>query len=205
MGMFRAVKYGVPHKWLGVGHGLRRRSPRGCSSPFDLRLLQIARHESFGPEATRLSASEDGSKCESRQCTQQVLRTSYFYDLRLLEELEVPVGMIDSSWGGTPARGMDVAPGYLKGYSRFRDAHCISRENDEREHRRKRRRRCGCEVVRKRILPNSRRKWRKKLLPMVSSLACRHRSHGNAPYSLATTALWVRKFSMFRLNLPENR
>lgn len=83
----------------------------------DLRLLQIARHESFGPESDTPVSFGGWVECDPDN-VQQFSAIGYFYGLRLLEELGVPVGMIDSSWGGTPAEAW-TSLGYLKGIPGF--------------------------------------------------------------------------------------
>lgn len=83
-----------------------------------LRLIEV-------PKMTALTPQED-VKAKWAVCTPETAATfscvGYYYGLRLLEELKVPVGMIQSAWGGTRIEpwtnmeGFDAVP-ELKDYT----------------------------------------------------------------------------------------
>ena len=92
----------------------------------EIRLFQVGNFSSKKP----LDDVESGitmygippSQCEWQACSPKTIptfaSTAYFFARELHVELDVPIGIIDSSWGGTPAEAWTSAAGLRKlGYA----------------------------------------------------------------------------------------
>ena len=85
----------------------------------DIRLLQVKKRTSFTPQEDIEANMGGWVECNS-QTVADFSAVAYFYALRLRNELGVPVGVIDATWGGTPAEawtGVD-AMSRVKGFER---------------------------------------------------------------------------------------
>ncbi len=73
----------------------------------DIRLLQVRKNISYAP----LDDAEVnmGGWVEASPATMDFSAIAYLYALHLHNELGVPVGVIDSTWGGTPKHGQVTA------------------------------------------------------------------------------------------------
>ncbi len=69
------------------------------ASDVHLRLFQVARQQSFQPV---FSVEGTWQLCQP-QTARQFSAVGYFFGSELRKELDVPVGVIQSAWGGTPA------------------------------------------------------------------------------------------------------
>lgn len=69
----------------------------------DLRLLHVAKKMAFTPQDNIETAGFQGWQECTPVTVQDFSTVAYHFGKRLLEELKVPVGVIDCSWGGTPA------------------------------------------------------------------------------------------------------
>lgn len=68
----------------------------------DLRLMQVKWHKSFEPLDTFESTAGGWQQC-SPATVATFSAAGYFFGRNLTERLDVPVGLIQASWGGTPA------------------------------------------------------------------------------------------------------
>lgn len=84
----------------------------------DIRLLQIKKNKSAAP----LDDAEVnmGGWVEASPAAMNFSAIGYLYGLQLHDELGVPIGIIDSSWGGTVAEAW-TAYDYVKGIEGFED------------------------------------------------------------------------------------
>lgn len=64
-----------------------------------IRMFTVKRNLSFSP----LDSCEGTWEVCSPQTAQEFSATAYFFARRLYQQLQVPIGIIHSSWGGTPA------------------------------------------------------------------------------------------------------
>jgi sialate O-acetylesterase len=80
-----------------------------------IRMFTVARNASFTPQT-----DVNGSWLE---CTPQTVpgfsATAYFFGRKLFNELNVPIGLIHSSWGGTPAQAW-MEESWLKKYDEYK-------------------------------------------------------------------------------------
>lgn len=67
----------------------------------DIRLLQVKKRTAFTPQDDIEANMGGWVECNS-QTVADFSAVAYFYALRLRDELGVPVGVIDATWGGTP-------------------------------------------------------------------------------------------------------
>ncbi len=83
----------------------------------DIRLLQVAKQASFTPQTDCRVNMGGWVECNSATVP-EFSAVAYLYALELLQELKVPVGVIDATWGGTPAEawtslgGVSKVPGF---------------------------------------------------------------------------------------------
>lgn len=82
----------------------------------EIRLLRVKKEMAYTPqEDTNVLY---GGWVESAPCYMDFSAIAYLYALQMQKELGVPIGVIDASWGGTPAEawtsyeGLAQAPGY---------------------------------------------------------------------------------------------
>jgi len=88
----------------------------------EIRLFQVGNfsskepHDDLGPGISMYGIPE--SDCKWKACTPETIpmfsSTAYFFARKLHQELGVPVGIIDSSWGGTSAEVWTPAAGLEK-------------------------------------------------------------------------------------------
>lgn len=77
----------------------------------EIRLLQVKRTKSHTPRpALELEVNGSGWAECSPASVENFSAVAYFYARALNEKLKVPVGVIDSSWGGTPAEAWTSIP-----------------------------------------------------------------------------------------------
>lgn len=67
----------------------------------DIRLLQVRKNIAYAPQED--AEVNMGGWVESSPAAMDFSAIAYLYALRLHDELGVPVGVIDATWGGTPA------------------------------------------------------------------------------------------------------
>lgn len=89
----------------------------GTSQHPDIRLLRVKKHQAFKPQE---DAELMMGWSVASPAAMNFSAIGYLFGLRLHEELGVPVGIIDSTWGGTPVEGW-TAYEYLKGIPGFED------------------------------------------------------------------------------------
>lgn len=76
-----------------------------------IRLLQVKRVVSTTPrDASELEVTGDGWAECSPASVENFSAVAYFYARALADRLKVPVGVIDTSWGGTPAEAWTSVP-----------------------------------------------------------------------------------------------
>ena len=76
-----------------------------------IRLLQVKRIKSSTPlPPSGLEVTGDGWAECSPQSVENFSSVAYFYARALADKLKVPVGVIDTSWGGTPAEAWTSIP-----------------------------------------------------------------------------------------------
>lgn len=74
----------------------------------DIRLLQVHKNTSYKPMAD-VEVNGGGWQICSPGSVSDFSAVAYFYALELARELKVPVGVIDTTWGGTPAEAWTSA------------------------------------------------------------------------------------------------
>ena len=74
-----------------------------------IRLYQVERKQAFSPE-DGVTAMGGGWLVCAPENVPEFSACAYFFARRLWKELKVPVGVINSSWGGTPAESWVSAP-----------------------------------------------------------------------------------------------
>ncbi|MDE7438351.1 MAG: 9-O-acetylesterase [Muribaculaceae bacterium] len=82
----------------------------------DIRLFQVKKNTSFTPQ-NNLEANM-GGWVEAAPNTMDFSAIAYLYARELRDSLQIPVGVIDATWGGTPAEAW-TSVGYLKGVPGF--------------------------------------------------------------------------------------
>ncbi len=87
----------------------------GTSQHPDIRLLRVKKHQAFKPQE---DAELMMGWSVASPASMDFSAIGYLFGLRLHDELGVPVGIIDSTWGGTPVEGW-TAYEYLKGIPGF--------------------------------------------------------------------------------------
>ena len=77
----------------------------------EIRLLQVKRVKASAPrEAADLEITGEGWAECSPASVENFSSVAYFFARALADKLKVPVGVIDSSWGGTPAEAWTSIP-----------------------------------------------------------------------------------------------
>lgn len=96
----------------------------------DIRLLQISKQTAFSPQ-TNCNVNMGGwVECNSATIP-GFSAIAYLYGLELLKELKVPIGLIDATWGGTPAEAW-TSLGCLRSINEFgEDTEALERCNFE--------------------------------------------------------------------------
>lgn len=107
----------VGEVWLGSGQSNMEMPLAGWGKVFDyekeiaaanfpkIRLLQVKREIDLKErDCFSLAINNGGWQECSPQTVPNFSALCYFFGLRLWQELEVPVGLIDDSWGGTPTQ-----------------------------------------------------------------------------------------------------
>lgn len=82
----------------------------------NIRLFTVARTISVKPNDDCIGYWEESSPVTAATFS----ATAYFFGKRLYDELKVPVGLIHSSWGGTPAEAWTRAK-YLEGFPAYKE------------------------------------------------------------------------------------
>ncbi len=85
----------------------------------DIRLLQISKQTAYTPLADSKVNNGGWTECTPAS-VQPFSAVAYMYALELRNELKVPVGVIDATWGGTPAEAW-TSLGGLKNVSGFEE------------------------------------------------------------------------------------
>lgn len=78
----------------------------------DIRLLQVKKRTAFTPQDD-IEANMDGWQPCSSAAMADFSAIAYFFARQISEELKVPVGVIDCTWGGTPAEAWTSAEGLV--------------------------------------------------------------------------------------------
>lgn len=87
---------------MGWGHVLNCEQERANAKYPEIRLLQISRVTSFKPEDDTQVNMSGWRRC-APETVENFSALAYFYARELYKTLKVPIGVIDCSWGGTPA------------------------------------------------------------------------------------------------------
>lgn len=82
----------------------------------DIRLLQVKKRVAFSPQDD--IETNMGGWVEAAPNTMDFSAIAYLYAKELRDSLKVPVGVIDATWGGTPAEAW-TSYGFLKGVPGF--------------------------------------------------------------------------------------
>lgn len=83
---------------------------KNASHP-DIRLLQVKRTTAPAPvDAMELQLTGPGWAVCGPESVENFSAVAYFYARELAEQLNIPVGVIDTSWGGTPAESWTSIP-----------------------------------------------------------------------------------------------
>lgn len=82
----------------------------------EIRLLQVRKNIAYTPQAN--AEVNMGGWVEASPATMDFSAIAYFFANRLVDELGVPVGVIDATWGGTPAEAWTSAE-WLEGIDGF--------------------------------------------------------------------------------------
>lgn len=85
----------------GWGHLIGEDAVAGTSHHPDIRMLQIRKERSASPQEN--AAVNMGGWVMANPANMEISAIAYLFALRLHDELGIPVGVIDSSWGGTMA------------------------------------------------------------------------------------------------------
>lgn len=85
----------------------------------EIRLLQVRKNTSYKPMAD-VDVNGGGWQICSPASVAEFSAVAYFYARELARELKVPVGVIDTTWGGTPAEAW-TSPDSLKSIPGFED------------------------------------------------------------------------------------
>lgn len=94
----------------------------------EIRLLQIRRNTSFAPlDSAQVNM---GGWIEANPASMDFSAVAYFFALEMLEKLDVPIGVIDATWGGTPAESWTPKE-FLNGIDGFeQEVATLSKFND---------------------------------------------------------------------------
>ena len=87
---------------MGWGHVMNCEQERANAKYPNIRLLQIARVTSYKPEGDTKVNMGGWRRC-APETVDNFSALAYFYARELHKKLNVPIGVIDCSWGGTPA------------------------------------------------------------------------------------------------------
>ena len=92
----------------------------------DIRLLKVKQNTSFTPLDD--AAVEYGGWVEANPATMGISAIAYLFALQMHDQLGVPVGVIDTSWGGTlaeawtPYEGLENIPGFESQLKTIKDS-----------------------------------------------------------------------------------
>jgi sialate O-acetylesterase len=126
MGCLRSVKYGVPAERLQQCAIERWREKIAAATHPTLRLLLEKRAASV----VALSENESTWTLCTPETAKNFSAVAYFFGREILEREHVPIGLIDASWGGTPAHSWISPQGiaYENLMSVYEDAGNIARD-----------------------------------------------------------------------------
>ena len=97
-----------------------------------IRLLQSKHVTSLTP-SDNPQVTGDGWQVCSAQSVENFSSVAYFFARKLQQELGVPIGVIDSSWGGTPAEAWTSAPTLTHVIEHQRNARAILSAHGDRD------------------------------------------------------------------------
>ena len=95
---------------MGWGHVLNCEQEKANANYPKIRLLQIKRITSYKPE-NNTEVNMGGWRRCAPETVDNFSALAYFYARELHKKLNVPVGVIDCSWGGTPAESWTTLEG----------------------------------------------------------------------------------------------